>query len=87
VKVELDADNVLHLSTERKAATSDEGEKDGWKYHRMERSSSSVHRAIKLPASADVSGLTAACADGVLTVTIPKVRDATPAGRRRIAIA
>ena len=85
--MELDADNVLHLSTERKTEASDKGEKDGWKYHRMERSSSSVHRAIKLPATVDTSALTATCTDGVLAVTIPKVRDATPAGRRRIAIA
>lgn len=85
--MELDDENTLHLSTEAREAHEDSGEKDGWKFHRMERSSSSMHRALKLPVNADTSALVATVTDGVLMVTVPKLRGEQASGRRRIAIA
>jgi HSP20 family molecular chaperone IbpA len=86
VKVELDADNVLHISADRSSEKKEEDEKEGWKYHRMERSSSSVHRAVKLPANVDTSKIHAACDNGVLNVTIPKLAG-QETSRRRIGVA
>jgi HSP20 family molecular chaperone IbpA len=93
VTVELDADNVLHISTEARKQHEDKGEKDvstltagstllqpvinkarsmmmqGWVYHRMERSSSSQHRAVKMPANVDLAGIKATVDNGVLHVS------------------
>jgi HSP20 family molecular chaperone IbpA len=60
---------------------------DGVKWHRVERSSGSLRRQVKLPASANLEGLTAAADNGVLTISCPKKPEAAAAGPRRIAIA
>jgi HSP20 family molecular chaperone IbpA len=41
----------------------------GWVYHRMERSSSSQHRAVKMPANVDLTGIKATVDNGVLHVS------------------
>jgi HSP20 family molecular chaperone IbpA len=64
---------------------------DGVKWHRVERSSGSLRRQprrqVKLPASANLEGLSAAADNGVLTISCPKKPEAVAAGPRRIAIA
>lgn len=58
-----------------------------WKFHRIERSSASQYRSVKLPVSANTSGIAAACNDGVLCVNIPKIVTAPQTdSRRRITI-
>lgn len=72
--------NLLRLSGERSF------EKDTSKesYHRMERVYGSFSRAFSLPQRVDSEKVTAAFADGILTVTVPKADEAKP---RKIDIA
>jgi len=88
VKVEVDADNVLHVSAAHKTERKEEGEKGGWKFHRMERSSSSQYRSMKLPVTANTASIGATCTDGVLAITVPKIAGTSQVDtRRRIAVA
>lgn len=69
IKVELEDDNVLVVSGERKR----ERERDqGVKYLRMERRLGKYLKKFVLPENADTDKITAECQDGVLTVTIEK---------------
>jgi HSP20 family molecular chaperone IbpA len=43
-----------------------------WRQH--EFNSTSIHRSFTLPANADVAGVRAKCNDGLLTITIPKLK-------------
>jgi HSP20 family protein len=78
---------VLKITAEHNEERKDEGEKDGWKYHRMERSSGSLHRSIKLPASADVDRVTASADNGVLTINIAKKPEAMAATPKKVPVA
>jgi HSP20 family protein len=67
--VELTVQNgSLVLRGEKK----EEREEKGKNYHRVERFSGTFYRTVPLPAEADVGGVTATSAKGVVTVTIPK---------------
>jgi HSP20 family protein len=79
VKLEIE-DTVLTVSGERRL----ESESDGGGYHRLERSFGSFSRALTLPKGVDAEAVTAALADGVLEVHIPKPAEKQP---RRIEIA
>nr|AFY06922.1 cytosolic class II small heat shock protein HSP16.9IIa [Phlegmariurus fordii] len=71
VKVQLENDNVLNITGERKLE--DEDKLEG-KYLRLERGAGKFMRKFTLPANAKTDGIAAKCQDGVLTVTVPKVR-------------
>jgi HSP20 family protein len=73
-------DNVLTLSGARKR----EAGADTAAYHHSERPFGSFARAITLPKGVESEGVTAAFADGVLEITIPKPEQIKP---RRIDIA
>jgi HSP20 family protein len=47
-------------------------ERGGMRYHRRERRQKSVSRTVKLPGDVDEDAVSAAYANGVLTVTLPK---------------
>lgn len=67
--VELTVQNgSLILRGEKK----EEREEKGKNYHRVERFTGSFYRTVPLPAEADVNGVQATSAKGVVTVTIPK---------------
>lgn len=66
---------VLTISGERQKETE---EKNGRKYHRIERSYGSFLRSFSLPDDADPSRVTASMKDGVLTVRIEKRIEAMP---------
>jgi len=66
--------NTLSISGERKIAA--EGEKI--QYHRKERESGEFNRMISLPAQVDTAQVEAHCADGILTVVLPKSEAAKP---------
>lgn len=68
IKVQVEDDNVLVISGERKR----EEEKDGVKYLRMERRVGKFMRKFMLPENANVEAISAGCQDGVLTVTVDK---------------
>ena len=59
---------VLTVKGERNSEKVAEGEK----YRRVERQRGSFARSFTLPDSVDTDNIEAACAHGVLTVTIPK---------------
>ena len=80
-------DNILSISAEKSEEKTDDSEKDGVKYHRVERSSGSMHRQVKLPASANMDALTASSDNGVLRLVVPKRATAAAEGPRKIAIA
>lgn len=72
--------NVLKLSGERRF----EKDVDEKEYHRVERAYGTFTRAFSLPSRVDSNGVKASFADGVLTITVPKVEEAKP---RKISIA
>ena len=58
-------------------------EHDRVSYHRRERAEGSFNRTVTLPMEVDANRVTARCADGLLTLTLPKAEDAKP---RQIAV-
>lgn len=63
-------DGMLSISGERKFEHVSDEENKGFK--RLERSWGSFRRSFSLPQGVDLEKVTAAFADGVLTVTLPK---------------
>eukprot|EP00899_Mesostigma_viride_P009452 jgi/Mesvir1/18508/Mv14016-RA.1 len=68
VRVQLKDGRSLSIVGERNR----EQIKDNEKYHLAERSSGRFERIFKLPPNADTGKIGAKCADGVLTITVPK---------------
>jgi len=64
----------LSISGERKLPVEDEKAQ----YHRRERESGKFSRIITLPAQVDTGKVDARCADGLLTVVLPKAEAAKP---------
>lgn len=60
--------NTLVISGERK----EEKEEKGKTFHRVERTSGSFSRSVKLPCEVQSEHIEAQCEEGVLTVTLPK---------------
>jgi HSP20 family protein len=73
VNVEVE-DNVLRISGERSAETSESREG----YYRLERSSGTFARSVRLPEGVDAEGIEATYTDGVLELRIPKPEQAKP---------
>jgi HSP20 family protein len=88
VKIEVDdRSNLLHISTERRDEKEDRGTREGYTYHRMERTYGNNYRALRLPQNADASKCTANVLNGVLNVRVPKREGVTESGRRRVDVA
>ncbi|KAL2635409.1 hypothetical protein R1flu_006888 [Riccia fluitans] len=81
VKVQLENDNILSISGERKRK-----EPEGGKYIQMERKIGRFMRKFVLPSDADLEKIAAACQDGVLTVTVPKVPPPEPPKPKTIEV-
>jgi HSP20 family protein len=71
-------DDALVIRGERKSKVP-----EGYKVHLRERASVAFTRKFPLPARVDVDGVTAALNDGVLTIALPKAKEALP---RQIAV-
>jgi HSP20 family protein len=69
----------LAIEGERKIRS----ENEGAKYHRREREAGRFSRMIALPGQVDTEKVEAKCADGILTVVLPKAESAKP---RQISI-
>lgn len=67
IEVEVIGDSLL-ITGERK----EEKEEKGKTFHRIERTSGSFSRSVKLPCEVQSEHIEAECADGVLTVKLPK---------------
>ncbi|KAL5717088.1 hypothetical protein ACHQM5_010160 [Ranunculus cassubicifolius] len=68
IKVQLEEDNLLVISGERKR----EEEKEGAKYLRMERRVGKFMRKFALPENAIAEAISDVCQDGLLTVNVDK---------------
>ena len=71
VNVEVQGD-MLIITGEHK----EEKEEKGKTFHRIERRSGSIRRAVTLPCAVKEAEINALCKDGVLTVTMPKAEKA-----------
>ncbi|XP_058751031.1 17.9 kDa class II heat shock protein-like [Vicia villosa] len=80
IKVQVEDDNVLVISGERKR----EDEKEGVKYLRMERRVGKFMRKFVLPENANTDAVSAVCQDGVLSVTVEKLPPPQPKKPRTI---
>ncbi|KAL2939480.1 22.7 kDa class IV heat shock protein [Bienertia sinuspersici] len=72
VKIEVDEQHgrVLKVSGERKE---EDEEKEGDKWHRVERTSGRFSRQFRLPLNADLEHIKAKLENGVLKIVVPKV--------------
>lgn len=82
IKVQVEDDNVLLISGDRKR----EEEKDGVKYLRMERRIGRFMRKFSLPENANTDAISAVCQDGVLTVTVEKLPPPEPKKPKTIEV-
>ena len=67
-------DNALFIRGEKKVEKRD----DSKGYYRVERSFGSFQRILSLPEDADPDAIKASCKDGVLTVTVQRVKGKEP---------
>ncbi len=65
---------TLSISGERKLTVEDEKAQ----YHRSEREGGKFSRIVTLPTQIDADKVEARCADGILTVTLPKAEKTKP---------
>ncbi|KAM3381182.1 17.3 kDa class II heat shock protein [Capsicum galapagoense] len=82
IKVQVEEENVLLISGERKR----EEEKEGAKYIRMERRVGKFMRKFTLPENANTDAISAVCQDGVLTVTVQKLPPPEPKKPKTIEV-
>jgi HSP20 family protein len=82
IKVQVEDDNVLLISGERKR----EEEKEGAKYLRLERRVGKFMRKFVLPENANTDAISAVCQDGVLTVTVNKLPPPEPKKPKTIQV-
>lgn len=82
IKVQIEDDDVLVISGERKR----EEEKDGVKYLRMERRVGKFMRKFVLPENANIDAISAVCQDGVLIVTMEKLPPPEPKKPKTIEV-
>ncbi|WCJ18879.1 17.3 kDa class II heat shock protein [Euphorbia peplus] len=82
IKVQVEDDNVLLISGERKR----DEEKEGAKYVRMERRIGKFMRKFSLPENANTDAISAVCQDGVLTVTVDKLPPPEPKKPKTIQV-
>ncbi|KAI3783328.1 hypothetical protein L1987_42406 [Smallanthus sonchifolius] len=85
IKVQVEEDNVLVISGERKR-DHDLEEKEGVKYVRMERRMSKLMRKFALPENVDTNKISAICQDGVLMVTVEKLPPPEPKKPKTIQV-
>ncbi|KAL4563942.1 hypothetical protein LXL04_027991 [Taraxacum kok-saghyz] len=85
IKVQVEDDNVLVISGERKREH-DQEEKEGVKYVRMERRIGKFMRKFALPENANMEKISAICQDGVLTVTVEKLPPPVPKKPKTIQV-
>ncbi|XP_070038662.1 17.3 kDa class II heat shock protein-like [Nicotiana tomentosiformis] len=82
IKVQVEDDNVLLISGERKR----EEEKEGAKYIRMERRIGKFMRKFTLQENANTDAISAVCQDGVLTVIVQKLPPPEPKKPKTIEV-
>ncbi|XP_076919711.1 17.1 kDa class II heat shock protein-like [Bidens hawaiensis] len=88
IKVQVEDNNVLVISGERKREEEEEEEKEkeGVKYVRMERRNGKFMRKFVLPENANTDKINAVSQDGVLTVTVEKLPPPEPKKPKTIQV-
>ena len=81
IKVQVEDERVLVISGERRRE-----EREDAKYLRMERRMGKFMRKFVLPDNADMDKISAACRDGVLTVTVKKLPPPEPKKPKTIEV-
>ncbi|KAF7028281.1 hypothetical protein CFC21_040232 [Triticum aestivum] len=81
IQVQVEDERVLVISGERRRE-----EKEDTKYLRMERRMGKLMRKFVLPENADMEKISAACRDGVLTVTVEKLPPPEPKKPKTIQV-
>ncbi|KAL0311842.1 UNVERIFIED_CONTAM: class II heat shock protein [Sesamum radiatum] len=81
IKVQLEDDNILVVSGERKRE-----KEEGVKYLRMERRLGKFMRKFALPENANTEAISAVCRDGVLVVTVEKLPPPEPKKPKTIEV-
>jgi HSP20 family protein len=71
IKVTVDKD-VLRINVETSEEKKEDKEEGGRKWHRYERSSQFVGRALRMPENANMDGVKASYENGVLKLDVPK---------------
>ncbi len=74
-------DGVLTIKGQKKTENKSEEEKEGVKYHKVERSSGSFMRKFRMPDDIDQENCTANFENGVLQLTFPKLDKPVTKGR------
>lgn len=82
IKVQVEDENVLVVSGERKREKDEKDEK----YVRMERRVGKFMRKFQLPDNANMDKISAVCQDGVLKVTVEKLPPPQPKKPKTIEV-
>lgn len=85
IKVTVDND-VLRINVEKEDEKKEEKEEGGAKWHRYERSSQFVGRALRMPENADLDKVKASYKNGVLVLDISKKKAGKEEGAKRITV-
>ncbi|KAH7574427.1 hypothetical protein JRO89_XS03G0294700 [Xanthoceras sorbifolium] len=87
IKVQVESENVLVVSGERKRDKERENKDSGVvKYVRMERRVGKFMRKFVLPENANMDKISAVCQDGVLTVTVEKLPPPEPKKPKTVVV-
>ncbi|XP_010669352.2 17.1 kDa class II heat shock protein [Beta vulgaris subsp. vulgaris] len=82
IKVQVEDENVLVISGERKRGE----EKEDVKYLKMERRIGKFMRKFVMPENANMEAISAVCQDGVLTVSVEKLPPPEPKKPKTIEV-
>lgn len=77
VSVEVEGDALIVRGEKRQ-----ENSKEEEQYHYVERSYGSFQRVLAIPEDADAEGIDASFKDGVLTVTLPRKKEAATSSKK-----
>lgn len=85
IGIDVDGDHISISARKADEAASEDKDKAGVTFHRIERSSEYVSRTFHMPENADMESIEASYSDGVLSLQIGK-KSSQENGKRQIPI-